>query len=236
MAKKKHAPILLGNKGDGWRAPHAPSNRTPSGVGSDAYTDPKNDRESDIVKNASMVTGMSNIQKLYMAGGVLDTASIVMGAMSAASAIRLKGKFEASAFMENSRRLKRAANDAKDRGEVDVANYLKGIKRLEGAQTAALAAQGIDVSRGTAKDIRDETIETGYEDMATIRTNAVREAFGFKKQAIEQEKSAKITHIARKSKETQNRLLMYSNLSQAVVSTGIKMNEAGTAGQKTGSK
>lgn len=221
--KKKHAPILLGNRGSGWTAPHAKTVKAWSAenAGKPPAASPAGDDKA--------TEGMSNIQKLYLTGGVLDTASIVMGTWSAASAIRGRGQFEEAVFIENARRLRIAAKDSRDRGETEVANYLEGIRKLEGAQTAALAAQGIDVGRGSAKAIREETIETGFEDAATLRTNAIREAFGFEKQALEQEKGAKMTRIGRKSKEKTQRLLGYQGLAQAAVNTSIKMNKAGSA-------
>lgn len=173
--------------------------------------------------------GLSNIQKLYLTGGVLDTFSIIVGNMGRASAIRARGKVEEASFVENSRRLKAAAKDAIKRGSKEAANFIRSIRKFEGSQVTAMAAQNIDVTRGTAADIRQETIETGLEDLATIRTNKYREAFGFKAKALEQEGAARLSRIARKGGEKQARLLGISRAAQSVVNTATNIEKAGSA-------
>ena len=200
---------------------------------------PKQDQWSlpDTYKNTSQKMPKSvedkkkggNVRDLYAAGGILETSAIIMGGMSAASGIRLRGKYEEAGFIENSKRLKMAAEDAKKRGAKDVADFIKGIRKFEGAQVAAMAAQGIEVTSGSAADIREETLETGFEDAATIRTNAIREAFGYKKQALELESQARQTRIARKFNERNAKTLAYTQAASTVASTGIQMNKAGTA-------
>ena len=173
--------------------------------------------------------GTSNIAALYAVGGALDTFSIVVGSMSKASAIRARGKFEEASFIENSRRLKLAAADALKRGDKDAVNFMKSIRKFEGSQTAALAAQNIDISRGTAKDIREETINLGLEDMSTIRTNALRESLGLKEQAIEQRLKAQTTRIARKQREKTTLLTGRLRVASSIAQTGISINRAGSA-------
>lgn len=146
---------------------------------------------------------LSNVQKLYAIGGVLDVAAIVVGSMSKASAIRAQGKFEEEGFVENARRLRLAAEDALRRGDKNAEKFLRGIRRLMGTQKAALGAQGIEIGRGTAARIVEDTFDAGAQDSQTIRSNAVREAFGFEKQAIEQEFKAQFTRIGRKSASRQ---------------------------------
>ena len=75
------------------------------------------------------------------------------------------------------------AQDAIRRGDVEAIKYGQQARKFQGSQKAMLAAQGIDVSSGSALDIQNETSRIAVEDMRNIRNNAWREAFGFKAQA-----------------------------------------------------
>jgi len=57
------------------------------------------------------------------------------------------------------------------------------LSRLRGAQTTSIAAQGIDVTQGSAAQIAEQTQRFGEEDINQIRLNAAREAWGIKTQA-----------------------------------------------------
>lgn len=76
-----------------------------------------------------------------------------------------------------------AAGDAINRGNEEMLAVRRRTRGLVGKQRAAFAAQGIDVSSGTAMDLQDETQQAGTMDEATVRKNAFREAWGLTKQA-----------------------------------------------------
>lgn len=182
-----------------------------------------------IVQGEPRKGTLSNIQTLYAAGGILDTASIAIGTMSKASAIRATGKFEEAAFMENSRRLKLAADAAIKSGDKDAAKFMRRVRSLIGTQRAVLGASGIEIDRGSAADIQAETLEFGSEDASTIRTNAVMEAFGLERQAIEQESSARLTRIGRKAEERSVRRAGTLRVVRSAVDTSANISRAGSA-------
>jgi hypothetical protein len=84
------------------------------------------------------------------------------------------------------------AVDAITRGEWGVSRHRKGVQALVGTQRASFAAQGVVVDQDTAGQVVDQTIQLGEEDAATIRTNAIREAWGFKVQAADQRLRGKL--------------------------------------------
>ena len=122
-----------------------------------------------------------------------------------------------------------AADDALKRGDQDAANFMTSIRKLEGSQTAALAAQGIEISRGSAADIRAETIDTGLEDMSTIRTNANAEAFGYRQQAIDLESQARRSRIARKFAAKQVKIETTAKAANSLSGTATNIGKAGSA-------
>ena len=110
-------------------------------------------------------------------------APVVAGAGKAYTQYQA-GQMNASAMKFNAAEADLQATDALARGEASVRRHQQQTKLLMGAQTAALAAQGIDVSAaGTAQDVRNDTLQLGAQDESTIRANAIREAFGFSGQA-----------------------------------------------------
>lgn len=76
------------------------------------------------------------------------------------------------------------AIDALRRGSLEAGKFKQKVRQLRGSQRAALAAQGIDVDSGDAADIQVETERMGTIDAETIKSNAWREAWGYKVQAV----------------------------------------------------
>lgn len=135
-------------------------------------------------------------------------APLMMAGVSLSSAYiqsqeeKMQGQYQQSVSNMNAAVLDAQANDAIVRGEtaaaealrsgnVSASNIKKDAKRVSGSQRAALAAQGIDVSSGSASDVLSETeIQSEQDfnrakyfsklDAITIKNNAWREAWGFK--------------------------------------------------------
>ncbi len=99
-------------------------------------------------------------------------------AVSTISAVR-QSRFEARVADRNAQMERQSAADALERGRVEDARYQKQLTQRMGAQRAALAANGIDLSFGSAADFLTDTAVVGQEDSATIRENAMRETRGF---------------------------------------------------------
>lgn len=74
----------------------------------------------------------------------------------------------------------RLADDATARGEELARRYGIDLAQLLGTQRAIGAAQGLDTNQGTLAAIRSDTERIGGEELALIRENARREAFGLR--------------------------------------------------------
>lgn len=66
--------------------------------------------------------------------------------------------------------------DAIERGEESIFAFRGDSKRLLGRQRAIMAARGVDVTQGDARDIAQETRDFIERDVKTLRRNAMREA------------------------------------------------------------
>jgi len=85
------------------------------------------------------------------------------------------------------------ALDAEQRGEEEANRYRQGVRALFGEQRTGLAASGVDVGSGSALDVQADATFLGELDALTIRTNAAREAWGYKVQAVDLRARARIT-------------------------------------------
>lgn len=113
------------------------------------------------------------------------TMAVITGSAAGANAYGQiqQGRAEKSAANLQASFLEAQARDALDRGVFEAAKRTRATKRLLGGQRAAMAAQGLDLSFGSASDIQGETETIGALDALMIKTNAAREAWGLKSQA-----------------------------------------------------
>lgn len=111
------------------------------------------------------------------------TASVLMMGSSglAAGSQFVAGQQQARVNRLNARLAEDAGRDALQRGATAENRYKADMRQLQGRQRAVAAARGME--GGSIDDIIRDTGEIAAEDISTIRTNAAREAFGFKVQA-----------------------------------------------------
>lgn len=109
---------------------------------------------------------------LGMAGDVLN------GIGSAEMAL-----YQRQVYSNNARSLRQASKDAGTAGDYAVFQRQLETTRTVGAQRAAYAANGVDLSSGTPGQVQDATEIIGAMDAATIRFNAMRDAYNYGVQA-----------------------------------------------------
>ena len=85
------------------------------------------------------------------------------------------------------------AQDALARGDLAEQRFRTGIKGIIGSQRAAQAASNVDVGFGSALDVQADAAYLGELDALTIRTNAAREAWGYKVEGEDLRRQAEIT-------------------------------------------
>lgn len=90
------------------------------------------------------------------------------------------------------------AKDMIERGSKEAIEHQKKVNQTVGAQRAAAAASGVVVDDGSSLEIQTETAEIGALDVNTIKSNAYRQAFGFKQQALGYEFQARSAKLSGK--------------------------------------
>lgn len=119
---------------------------------------------------------------LAVAGLAMSAASTglgVMGQMNQQAAAGAQAQYMAQMAQRNQQLQQWQADDALRRGEVQEAKVRESGAQRIGALTANLAAQGTDLA-GSPTDILGDAREAGELDAQTVRSNAAREAWGFK--------------------------------------------------------
>ena len=120
---------------------------------------------------------------------ILLATTIATGAYSAyqqnqaGRAARRQGEYQGDIFDLNAADAERQAEDATARGREAESRHRVGVKQLIGSQRAGLAASGVDIGTGSARDVQEEAAYLGELDALTIRNNAKREALGYRTQA-----------------------------------------------------
>ena len=115
-------------------------------------------------------------------------------------AIKAQSRYESQQLEFNSKLADIQARQVEQKGKEEATQYKTQVKQLIGRQRTALAAQGIDVSSGSALDLQTETAQLGALDALQIRTNAFREATGYRIQSIDYSSQAEMTRLAGKHK------------------------------------
>lgn len=134
----------------------------------------------------STFLGMTSAQlaAASLATSVLGAGAQIAGQFQAGKAAQGQAAFQAAVARNNSILAERAAQDAIDRGNIQEQLAAGGAARLRGRQRAVLAANGVLVDEGSALDITSDTAAKGKFDQLTIRSNAEREALGFRSQGL----------------------------------------------------
>ena len=122
---------------------------------------------------------------LAIASTVASAASGALsfvGAISQGNAAAKQAEYQAAFARNNQIMANNAALDAEAAGRTKEANARRATEGLKGRQRAVLAANGVDVNTGSALDIQTDTAALGELDALTIRSNAERDAVGYRNQ------------------------------------------------------
>lgn len=86
----------------------------------------------------------------------------------------------------------RQAQDALDRGDQAAAQFRSQVRGAIGSTRAMQAAGNIDVNTGSTVDVQADEAFLGKLDETTLRSNAVRQAWGYSVQSMNYREQARI--------------------------------------------
>lgn len=113
----------------------------------------------------------------------IAVALTAVTAYSSAEAQQNQAEYQSKVATNNAKVAEWQAADAKARGDQEAANVRRKYAALQGTQAASLAARGLDISEGSANAILTDTDFFSAYDQNVTRSNAEREAWGYKVKA-----------------------------------------------------
>ena len=118
------------------------------------------------------------------------TASSTVGSYYSAKSQQTQLSLQADIAEANAAIAEVGAQSELARGQREEQNVRMRTAQLKGSQRAALAANGVDVGEGSALNILDSTDYMGEVDANTVRANAIRSAWGYRTQGMNQQVDA----------------------------------------------
>lgn len=108
----------------------------------------------------------------------ISAITTIAGGVYGAQAQRQAGKYEAEVAEQNAKIAGIQAEQARQTGNIEEERQRMRVRQMIGQQRAAFAANNVEVS-GSALDVLGDTAGFGFADATQIRSNALREAWGF---------------------------------------------------------
>ena len=120
------------------------------------------------------------------AGGVMQAQGIRQQSKAQAKQYR----YQAAVDRNNKIIADRQADDAIERGKREEQEHREKVQQIKGRQRVSFAASGIDLGSDVVSETLADTAMLGELDALTIRSNAEREAYGFRLQGMNFEASS----------------------------------------------
>lgn len=130
---------------------------------------------------------------LAIAATALSAVGTGVSALSTAS----QQTYQARVADRNARMEEDSRRDAIDRSKIEARRQQQQSAQVQGAQRAALAANGIDIDFGSAAALRADTVSANAEDALMLARNGEREARGFEINAANFTADARASRSAR---------------------------------------
>lgn len=127
--------------------------------------------------------------------GALAGVSLTQ-AVFQAQAAEQQAKFQSDIAGINAKLAEGQAEDAITRGNSEAGRAINKARRVAGSQRLAAAAQGLNIAVGSPAEAARDTETMGAIDAMTIKNNAVREAYGYRMEAINTRLNARSGQIA----------------------------------------
>lgn len=162
-----------------------------------------------------------------MCTAIIGTLLQMVGASSAADDDKAAAGYDAAVSEQNAAISDQTAADVTAKGHSDEEQYLRKVAQLQGTQRATIAANNIDASSGSALDIQAQTAAAGAADASRIRSNALREAWGYKVEAQNYRNDAAFERTTGKLRAHTRILTAYGN---AASTLGDAYNKTGGFG------
>jgi len=163
---------------------------------------------------------------LSAASGLLGAA----GAKQSAEAESRMYQYRAGLALANKKIEEQNADYALKVGEQEAGRFGIRARQQAGSIRAAQSGSGLDVNSGTAALVRSSAHELAMQDMATIRQNAARQAYGYSVKAWEAGQESQLYGMASQNAQAAGRINAISSLLSGATSVSNKWLQAKQTG------
>lgn len=115
-----------------------------------------------------------------------------LGSIAQGNAAAKSANYNAAIASNNAQIATNNATLAAQQGAANAGIEQQKTRATVGAIKAAQAANGVDVNKGSAVDVRSSAAELGELNAITIRSNAARSAYGYQTQAASDQAQAQL--------------------------------------------
>jgi hypothetical protein len=176
----------------------------------------------------SLTNGLGNASLIFGIGGGISSA---LGSYFQADSQKSSLNFQSQMADINAQIANIGAENEIWKGQQEIATQTLQAGQLKSSQRAAMAANGIDLGFGSAAEVQASTDIVKNIDMTTIQSNAIRAAFGYKQQALNDTTQGALSRASADG-ISPGATAMNSLVGSAgsVASTWYKMKRAGVTG------
>ena len=124
------------------------------------------------------------------------------------------GQYQYQAAVDRNNKIiaDRQAEDAVKRGEAAEEEHRRKVQAIKSDQRVGFASRGIDLGSDVVVETLSDTAMLGELEALTIRSNAAREAYGYRVQGMNYEASAGNNALAAKNAKSAGKTAMFSTL------------------------
>jgi hypothetical protein len=122
------------------------------------------------------------------------------------------------------------ADYAREVGEQESVRYGMKARFAEGKTKAAQGASGIDLGSGSSVDVRTSQHDIAQMDLATIRNNAARKAYGYEVEGVQDEAQSNLYGMAASNAEKAGNIKAMGSLISGVSSVSSKWLQGQSVG------
>jgi hypothetical protein len=141
-----------------------------------------------------------------VSGAIMMAGSSLGNAYAQSQAAEAQGNFQKEMGDLNARLAEKASDEALNRGTFESNRAIQKGRQAAASARVAAAASGIDPFSGSARDVIDSGQQAALTDALMIKNNAVREAWGYKVEAINSRTTGQMAQLAGRN-EARNSLL-----------------------------
>jgi len=166
------------------------------------------------------VVGLGTLGTLAVASTVASGVMAAGGAIKQGQAAKAQARYQSQVERNNSQIATWQAQDAVDRGKIAEQRQRLQVARLAGTQRATFGSSGVELSSGSPLDVLGDTAQLGELDALTIRSNAEREAYGFRAQSQNLQAQSGLTQLAGRNSQQASYISAGSSLLSSAATAG----------------